>query len=55
MLWLGSNDASFVTGEILVIDGGQSLTTNSYPDYLKFLQQSRAGEGITNQLFGKFT
>lgn len=33
MLWLGSEDASFVTGEILVMDGGQSLTTTAYWKY----------------------
>lgn len=33
MLWLGSEDASFVTGEILVMDGGQSLTTTNYFKY----------------------
>jgi NAD(P)-dependent dehydrogenase (short-subunit alcohol dehydrogenase family) len=37
MLFLGSDEASFITGEILVMDGGQSLTTNNYPDYLKAL------------------
>lgn len=35
MLWLGSDDASFVTGEILTVDGGQSLSTNNYNDFLK--------------------
>lgn len=30
LLWLASDDASFITGEILTIDGGQSLTTNKY-------------------------
>jgi NAD(P)-dependent dehydrogenase (short-subunit alcohol dehydrogenase family) len=30
ILWLASSDASYVTGEILVIDGAQSLTTNKY-------------------------
>ena len=49
ILWLSSNDASFITGEILTVDGGQSLTSNDYPDYLKLLTQSRAaGEGLTN-------
>jgi NAD(P)-dependent dehydrogenase (short-subunit alcohol dehydrogenase family) len=30
ILWLASSDASYVTGEILTIDGGQELTTNLY-------------------------
>ena len=30
MLWLASGEASFVTGEILIVDGGQHLTTNKY-------------------------
>ena len=30
LLWLGSEDASFITGEILVMDGGQSLTTTNF-------------------------
>lgn len=47
MLWLSSSDASFITGEILTIDGGQSLTSNDYNDYLRMLANSRAqGEGM---------
>lgn len=38
LLWLASDDASFVTGEIITVDGGQSLTTNTYADYLKELE-----------------
>lgn len=30
ILWLASSDASYVTGEILTIDGGQELTSNLY-------------------------
>ena len=53
ILWISSSDASFVTGEILTIDGGQSITTNRYGDYLKELEQSRgAGDGFAAQLFG---
>jgi NAD(P)-dependent dehydrogenase (short-subunit alcohol dehydrogenase family) len=39
MLFLGSEEASFITGEILVMDGGQSLTSNNYPDYIKSLSK----------------
>ena len=45
ILWLSSEDASFITGEILTIDGGQALTTNNYNDYLKELEQQKAAEG----------
>ena len=41
ILWLASEDASFVTGEILNVDGGQCLTSNNYPDYIKQLEVSR--------------
>jgi len=33
--WLASNEASFVTGEILKVDGGQSLTTNRYTSQME--------------------
>lgn len=52
MLWLASSDASFITGEILTVDGGTSLTSIDYPDYLRLLKQER-GEGITGALVGK--
>ena len=41
MLWLASSDASFVTGEIMIVDGGQQLTTNKYDDFLKQLDQQK--------------
>jgi len=43
MLWLGSEDASFVTGEIMVMDGGQSLTSNDYPKYVEKLENFEKG------------
>jgi len=53
ILWLASDDASFVTGEILTIDGGQSLTNNNYVDYLKELEAQKQNDGgFANQLFG---
>lgn len=38
ILFLASEDASFITGEILTMDGGQSLTTDSYDDYTAMLK-----------------
>mmetsp|Transcript_38495 Transcript_38495/g.28332 ORF Transcript_38495/g.28332 Transcript_38495/m.28332 type:complete len:311 (+) Transcript_38495:300-1232(+) len=45
--WLASNEASFVTGEILVIDGGHTLTTNRYQGQMeKVFQSSDKGWGL---------
>lgn len=54
ILWLSSDDAIFITGEILTIDGGQSLASNNYNDYLKLLQEQKAAEGggMMGALFG---
>ena len=35
ILWLASNDAGYVTGEILTLDGGQSLTTNLHETHVQ--------------------
>ncbi len=51
-MWLASSDASFVTGEILTIDGGQSITTNRYGDYLKELAEGKGDGGFAAGLFG---
>jgi NAD(P)-dependent dehydrogenase (short-subunit alcohol dehydrogenase family) len=34
MLWQGSYDASFMNGEIVVIDGGVGNTTSNYSQYV---------------------
>ena len=41
---MASEEASFITGEILTVDGGQSLTSNNYGDYLKELEAQKSGE-----------
>jgi len=45
LLFLTSEDASYVTGEILTIDGGQSLTTDTYDDYTAMLKSVYTGMG----------
>lgn len=44
MLYLASDDASFVTGEIMTVDGGQSLTTDNYDDYCAKLKSVYIGQ-----------
>lgn len=54
ILWLASEEASFITGEILTVDGGQSLTSDNYNDYLKQVEEIRSAEGggVVGNLFG---
>ena len=33
MVWLASDDASFCSGEIMVMDGGYDLTAANYPAF----------------------
>lgn len=40
MMWLGTFKASFMNGEIMLIDGGLSLTTSNYLKYLDNEEQS---------------
>jgi hypothetical protein len=34
MLYLGSGDASFINGEVMVLDGGISVTSNGFREYV---------------------
>jgi len=33
LLYLGSDDAKIITGEVMVVDGGQSLTDDRFDDF----------------------
>ena len=33
LLYLGSSDAKIITGEVMVVDGGQSLTNDRFDDF----------------------
>ena len=41
LLFLGSADASMITGEILKVDGGHSLTNDRFGDYTNSLRANR--------------
>jgi len=43
MLFLGSSDASFINGEVMVIDGGLSVTSNGFAQYV---QQAEYNDNI---------
>jgi hypothetical protein len=34
MLWMGSYEASFMNGEVLLIDGGLDVTSSNYHQYI---------------------
>jgi len=40
MLWLGSHQASFMNGQVMIMDGGLQLTTSNYPMYLEAEEQN---------------
>lgn len=41
MLFLGSDDAKMMTGEVLVVDGGQSLTSDRFDDFTVQLRKQQ--------------
>ncbi len=51
MLWLASDEASFVTGEIMEIDGGLSLTTNMFHEWEKENATQQVGKSIKKTIY----
>eukprot|EP00831_Metopus_contortus_P016940 TRINITY_DN17130_c0_g1_i3.p3 TRINITY_DN17130_c0_g1~~TRINITY_DN17130_c0_g1_i3.p3 ORF type:complete len:109 (+),score=19.39 TRINITY_DN17130_c0_g1_i3:150-476(+) len=49
ILWLASEEASYVSGEIMVMDGGQSLTTDLYEPHMKDMISSLSRLGSEQQ------
>lgn len=47
MVWLGSNQASFMNGQVLIQDGGLSITTSNY---VKFLDAEEANDQYQAEL-----
>ena len=41
MLFVGSEDASMITGEIIKVDGGHSLTNDRFGDYTTSLRSNK--------------
>lgn len=35
LLWLGSQEASFMNGEVVIIDGGVDITGSNYGQYIQ--------------------
>ena len=46
-----SEDSSYTTGEILTIDGGQSLTTDRYDDYAAYLKRDLQSSYLKQSLY----
>ena len=44
---MGSNDASFINGEVMVIDGGLSCTQNGFEQYVA--QAEAADQQLANK------
>ena len=40
MLWLGSMDASFVNGEVVVLDGGMHIASSNYSQYVYYAEEA---------------
>jgi len=47
MLWLGSMDASFINGEIVILDGGMHISSSNYAQYVQ--QAEEADRIMANQ------
>lgn len=35
LLWLASRQASFMNGEVVILDGGVTITSSNYQEYVK--------------------
>ena len=46
-----SEDSSYTTGEILTIDGGQSLTTDRYDDYAAYKKRDLQSSSLKQSLY----
>lgn len=47
MLWLGSQNASFINGEVVILDGGMHISGANYAQYVQ--QAEEADRIMANQ------
>lgn len=50
MLFLGSSFASFVNGEVVVIDSGMQISSNGYREYAAFSQKMEEQQVYQQQI-----